>query len=127
MKLMKAEQILGENFTYNFVYFLIQFSLGQRQLLCLARALLRRSKILVLDEATASVDLTTDALVQETIRQEFASSTVLTIAHRLNTIVNYNRVIVLDCGQIKEFDSPQILLNDSSSILNSMAIDAKLI
>uniref|UniRef100_A0A915EWI1 Multidrug resistance-associated protein 1 n=1 Tax=Ditylenchus dipsaci TaxID=166011 RepID=A0A915EWI1_9BILA len=101
-------------------------SLGQRQLVCLARALLRRTKILVLDEATAAVDMYTDSLIQETIRREFQHSTVFTIAHRLNTIIDYNRVMVLDKGEIKELDSPDALLNNTESLFSAMAIDAKL-
>ncbi|XP_021950748.1 multidrug resistance-associated protein 1 [Folsomia candida] len=103
------------------------FSVGQRQLVCLARALLRKTKILVLDEATAAVDLTTDDLIQKTIRKEFAHSTVITIAHRLNTIMDSNRVVVLDKGQIVEFDSPENLLKDSSTIFYGMAKDAGLV
>ncbi|XP_072526726.1 ATP-binding cassette sub-family C member 2-like [Salminus brasiliensis] len=85
-------------------------SVGQRQLLCLARALLRKSKILILDEATAAVDLETDDLIQTTIRREFSHCTVLTIAHRINTILDSSRVMVLDAGKIVEFDSPSALL-----------------
>ncbi|VDD89289.1 unnamed protein product [Enterobius vermicularis] len=102
-------------------------SVGQRQLTCLARALLRKSKVLVLDEATAAVDLATDALIQETIRKEFKTATVLTIAHRLNTILDYDRVMVLDKGRIIEFDSPQSLLAAQNSVFHSMAVDAHII
>jgi len=95
-------------------------SVGQRQLVCLARALLRKSKVLVLDEATAAIDMNTDALIQERIREEFKDSTVLTIAHRLNTIMDYDRIIVLDGGKIKEFDSPRALMEDKQSVFYSM-------
>ncbi|KAF6161018.1 hypothetical protein GIB67_007659 [Kingdonia uniflora] len=92
------------------------FSVGQRQLLSLARALLRRSKILVLDEATAAVDVRTDSLIQKTIREEFKSCTILIIAHRLNTIIDCDRVLLLDAGQVLEFDTPEdLLLNERSS------------
>ena len=83
--------------------------------------------MLILDEATAAVDLETDDLIQATIRKEFADCTVLTIAHRLNTILDYDRIMVLDRGLIKEFDSPQTLLADKSSIFHSMAKDANLV
>uniref|UniRef100_A0A8C4N8Z1 ABC-type glutathione-S-conjugate transporter n=1 Tax=Eptatretus burgeri TaxID=7764 RepID=A0A8C4N8Z1_EPTBU len=85
-------------------------SVGQKQLLCFARALLRRSRILVLDEATAAVDLETDRLIQETIRREFVTSTVITVAHRLHTVLDYSRIMVLDQGRIVEFDSPRKLM-----------------
>ncbi|KAL0267499.1 UNVERIFIED_CONTAM: hypothetical protein PYX00_009752 [Menopon gallinae] len=103
------------------------FSAGQRQLICLARALLRKTKILILDEATAAVDLETDDLIQKTIRSEFKDCTVLTIAHRLNTILDSDRVIVLDKGLIAEFDTPQKLLSQPKSIFYGMAKDADLI
>ncbi|XP_010051984.2 ABC transporter C family member 12 [Eucalyptus grandis] len=96
------------------------FSVGQRQLLCLARALLRRSKILVLDEATAAVDLRTDALVQKTIREEFTYCTMLIIAHRLNTIIDSDRVLVLDAGQVAEHDTPENLLSNEASAFSKM-------
>ncbi|CAK9830188.1 Multidrug resistance-associated protein 1 [Anthophora retusa] len=102
-------------------------SIGQRQLICLARALLRKTKVLILDEATASVDLETDDLIQTTIRREFKDCTVLTIAHRLNTILDSDRVIVLDNGLIIEYDSPETLLRNSSSLFYGITKDAGLI
>uniref|UniRef100_A0A665W9D4 ATP-binding cassette sub-family C member 5 n=1 Tax=Echeneis naucrates TaxID=173247 RepID=A0A665W9D4_ECHNA len=96
------------------------FSLGERQLLCVARALLRNSKVLILDEATAAIDTETDRLIQETIRCAFGSCTTLIIAHRLNTVMSCSRVMVLDNGQILEFDSPAALLADENSRFRAM-------
>ncbi|KAK7044499.1 multidrug resistance-associated ABC transporter protein [Favolaschia claudopus] len=91
------------------------FSTGEKQLLCMARAILKRSKILVMDEATASVDYATDELIGKTIRHEFAQSTILTVAHRLRTVIDYDRVMLLDQGRIAEFDRPAVLLRNSHS------------
>ncbi|XP_017694853.1 PREDICTED: multidrug resistance-associated protein 1-like isoform X3 [Lepidothrix coronata] len=96
-------------------------SVGQRQLLCLARALLRKTKILVLDEATASVDMETDNFVQSTIKREFHNCTVLTIAHRLHTVMDSERVLVLDAGRILEYDTPQNLLQQKGAFSEMVA------
>ncbi|KAM8876676.1 ATP-binding cassette sub-family C member 3 isoform 1-T1 [Synchiropus picturatus] len=100
-------------------------SVGQKQLVCLARALLRKTRILILDEATAAIDLETDDLIQSTIRTQFEDCTVFTIAHRLNTIMDYTRVLVLDKGQIAEFDTPSNLIAQKGIFYN-MAKDAGL-
>jgi ABC-type multidrug transport system fused ATPase/permease subunit len=98
------------------------FSQGQRQLLCLARALLKNSKLIIMDEATASVDYDTDTKIQTTIREEFTNSTLLCIAHRLRTIIDYDRVLVMDQGRVVEYDTPYNLLigNTGSGNFKSM-------
>ncbi|CAG8111193.1 unnamed protein product [Penicillium olsonii] len=94
-------------------------SQGQRQLLCLARALLKSPRVLMMDEATASIDYATDAKIQETLR-ELHSSTIITIAHRLQTIIDYDKVLVLDHGRVIEFDHPWTLINKGDGLFRSM-------
>jgi ABC-type multidrug transport system fused ATPase/permease subunit len=100
-------------------------SQGQRQLLCLGRALLKRCRVLLLDEATSSVDFETDKAIQETLRTSFAGCTVLTIAHRVNTIMDSDKILVLKDGQVAEFDEPATLLADKGSLFSDIARHAK--
>jgi len=102
-------------------------SSGQRQLMCLARALLKRSKILVLDEATSQIDPETDKAIQSIIRSEFAHCTIMTIAHRLNTIADSDRILTVDKGRLAEYDSPTTLLADQNSIYFGLAQEAGII
>ena len=97
-----------------------KFSVGEKQLICLARVLLRNSKILILDEATAAVDPGTESIVHQTIREWFSSSTVMIIAHRLSTVLDCDRILTLDNGNIVEFDSPNNLIADPTSQFNQM-------
>ncbi|KAJ3366758.1 hypothetical protein GGF32_003402 [Allomyces javanicus] len=102
-------------------------SAGQAQLLCLARALVRKSKVLVLDEATAAMDPTTDAVVQETVRREFAGCTVLTIAHRIGTIMDADKIVILDHGEVGEVGTPAELLADKGSRFYALAKESGLV
>ena len=95
-------------------------SAGQRQLVCVARALLRKASCVILDEATAQVDRENDHLIQETIRTAFADVTVLSIAHRLDTIIDFDRIIVMDKGKVAEFDTPANLLRNSNSLFSEL-------
>uniref|UniRef100_A0A667ZHL7 Cystic fibrosis transmembrane conductance regulator n=1 Tax=Myripristis murdjan TaxID=586833 RepID=A0A667ZHL7_9TELE len=108
----KMETVLAESGS--------NFSVGQRQLVCLARAILRKNRVLIIDEATANVDPRTDELIQQTIREKFRECTVLTIAHRLNTIIDSDRILVLDAGQIHAYDEPYTLLQDPDGIFYKM-------
>ena len=99
------------------------FSAGQRQLLCIARAVLRQPRVLVMDEATASIDVETDNLIQKMIRDSFQDCSVLTIAHRLHTVMDSDRILVLDQGEVSEFAAPAVLLADEASALSAM-VDA---
>ncbi|KAK6589532.1 ATP-binding cassette [Cryptosporidium xiaoi] len=128
----EIEQALQKSHLYNFVKNLPNgletildsgaqvLSTGQKQLLCLARALLRSSKVVLLDEATSSIDPHTDMLVQKTIRLEFAFCTVLAVAHRIQTVLDYDKILVLDSGHIVEFDRPDILLASPHSLFYSL-------
>lgn len=100
------------------------FSIGQKQLLCLTRALLLKSSIIVMDEATANIDLETDEQIQKTLRENFKQNTLITIAHRINTIIDYDRIIVMDAGEVVEQGPPAVLMSQEDSIFASLASEA---
>jgi len=125
VQLKQAIEVLPMKLDTPVVEFGENFSVGQRQLLCMVRALLKKSKIIVMDEATAAVDMQTDALIQHTIRSEFANMTVLTIAHRIHTIMDYDRVIVMEDGHIVEFDSPSQLLQNCHSMFYALVQESQ--
>ncbi|KAJ7846310.1 multidrug resistance-associated ABC transporter [Mycena leptocephala] len=98
------------------------FSQGQRQLIAMARALLRRSSVVIMDEATSSVDFATDGKIQKAIREEFTDSLLITVAHRLKTIIDYDRLVVLDHGKVVEFDTPYTLIQKEDGVFRSMCL-----
>jgi ABC-type multidrug transport system fused ATPase/permease subunit len=98
----------------------LNLSQGQRQLLCLARAIVSRPKIMILDEATSAVDMATDTLIQRSIREEFGDSTLLVIAHRLSTIADFDKILALDGGRAIEFGTPKELIQASDGVFRSM-------
>jgi ABC-type multidrug transport system fused ATPase/permease subunit len=98
----------------------LNLSQGQRQLLCLARAIVSRPKIMVLDEATSAVDMATDALIQRSIREEFGDSTLIVIAHRLSTIADFDKILVMDDGRVREFGNPGELFEREEGVFRSM-------
>lgn len=100
-------------------------SVGQRQLLCMARALLEKPRLIILDEATSNIDRETDGIIQSMLQERFQNLTVLTIAHRIDTILWYDKVLVLDEGKVLEFDSPEILSKQETSEFKALLAEYK--
>lgn len=99
-------------------------SIGERQMLVMSRALLRGAKILVLDESTASCDHETDAFIQQMIRERFRDCTIITIAHRLHTIIDCDMILCMSAGRVVEYNSPTVLLSKEGSLFRALALDA---
>ena len=100
-------------------------SAGERQLICICRAILLKNKVVVLDEATANIDIVTEEKIQRLIDQEFRGSTVITIAHRLNTIIRSDRVLVLSHGRVEEYDAPRVLMANPNSQFSKLLQELK--
>lgn len=100
-------------------------SAGERQLICICRAILRKNRIVILDEATANIDVVTEQKIQKLIDEEFNESTVITIAHRLNTIIKSDKVLVLSKGTLVEYDSPNNLMSDPNSEFSKLLKEIK--
>ena len=124
--LMKMVQILSNQLLSPVIEDGHNLSVGERQLLCLARAILRKNNIILIDEATANVDIHTDFLVQQAVRTHFRDCTLLTIAHRIETVLDSDRIIVLDKGSVVEFDTPSAMLEKEGSYLYESMIDLNL-
>ena len=95
-------------------------SVGEKQLVCIARAILRKTKIVVMDEATANIDIKTEEKIQNALHSKLNNSTIITIAHRIKTIINYDKILVLESGRIVEFDSPKELLKKEHSLFSEL-------
>ena len=100
-------------------------SVGERQLLCICRAILRKNKIVILDEATSNIDIVTENKIQKLIHENFKDSTMLTIAHRLNTIINSDKILLLDHGEVREYDTPANLLADPNTRFSHLISEIK--
>ena len=100
-------------------------SAGERQLICICRAILRKNKVVVLDEATANIDIKTEQMIQRLIQEQFKDSTVITIAHRLNTIMKSDRVLVLSHGRVEEYDTPNALMSNPKSKFSDLLKELK--
>ena len=100
-------------------------SSGEKQLICIIRAIIRMNKVVILDEATSNIDVVTEQKIQELVKREFSACTMITIAHRLNTIMESDKVLVLSFGKVAEFDSPENLLKDENSHFASLVNQIK--
>ena len=111
-KIFKLSHTISENGS--------NLSIGEKQLICITRAILRKSKIVILDEATASIDFRHEEIVQKAIDQLLKNSTLISIAHRIKTVLNSDKILVLENGEIKEYEKPDVLLKDKKSYFSEL-------